>query len=717
MLFAKMNIFTPLSELNPTQTQELLYAYTGPAPVAYGTRTRAVLENIYRPYKYFYHPENIGQALQKKTADKSPDDINVEGPSSGFHRDSVVGFSENFVKKYSLAMEKLRYWILVHLPKMKYAELSKGRQTYSFIHKKNLPAPIALEETVEFLEQNLHRKIGPSMVSFCQAIMDVLSLECTIYALKVSDNPHEVVYESSEDSDGEYIQRINYGHKFKVISFTREELWDQMRKLNTMWKHLERGRLNRRTIATPSMLVRGFVKIVEDAATEILENVPTSGVPVGGEEKLAKLASKQAFHLPVTGELSGDQEKFNECLDPDAMRLMWTIFLEHVQAPKWVKELFNIPFLVFKSKLADMGEGLSYQKGSLVQNFKLGTFESEFDELVPNIHGENEISCRLGMFMGMFNLTSTLLALIAVERPELTGSHVESSDDFIHFFYCKNQDEMFNQAETLRLSLKLVGINMSPSKCILISPAGIGEFNSKFHHRDFVGNVATELPALVPNGTNPMTDLAMGLNVIKHSVNTGQMNMVSGSLAMRIFNKSYKYSYMAEGITRRTRFMQENNIVPVLTNQGAPPVHSFSTMHLDEVALRKHLGLLDEETFLRIMNPNNPITSRSDPSVFFRIESKMPKMMEDTSVGSCYKYSLARNRTISNKPHKVLLAKEEKYQRVTTLIRDCFPEVLITEATVPGTVLEGLRNRISLLIQRSSLNDIQKKRMLEELGK
>nr|AHB34061.1 PB1 protein [Aransas Bay virus] len=710
-----MNIFTPLSELNATQTQELLYAYTGPAPVAYGTRTRAVLENIHRPYKYFYNPEDVNRALEKKTGNKDPQDINTQGPSSGFHRDSVVELAHNFTNKYSLAMEHLRYWILVKLPKMKYAELSKGRQTYSFIHKKNLPAPIALEETVEFLEQNLNRTIGPSMLSFLQAIMEVLALKNTVYTIRYCANPGEIVYESSEDSEGEELHRMSYGSKTRLVHFTRQELWDQMRKLNTMWKHLERGRLNRRTIATPSMLVRGFVKVVEDAATVILENVPTSGVPVGGEEKLAKLSSKQAFHLPVTGELSGDQEKFNECLDPDAMRLMWTIFLEHLKSPNWIKELFNIPFLVFKSKVADMGEGLSYQKGALIKNFKLGEHPSEFDELIPNLTGENEIACRLGMFMGMFNLTSTLLALIAVERPEITGSHVESSDDFIHFFYCETHDQMFKQAETLRLSLKLVGINMSPSKCILISPAGIGEFNSKFHHRDFVGNVATELPALVPNGTNPMTDLAMGLNVIKHSVNTGQMNMATGALSMRIFNKSYKHAYMVEGITRRTRFMQENDIKPVLTNQGAPPVHSFSTMHLDEVALRRHLGILDEETYRRIMNPTNPVTANMDPGVFFRIENKMPKIMEDTSVGSCFKYSLSRNRTIANKPHKTMLAKEEKYQRVTAVIKDCFPEVLITEATVPGTVGEGLIQRIKLLIQRADIDDVRKRELTKSI--
>nr|UUT42627.1 MAG: polymerase PB1 [Thogotovirus thogotoense] len=709
-----MNLFTPLTELNPTATQELLYAYTGPAPVAFGTRTRAVLENIIRPYQYFFKEPDVRRALEIKTGCKEAEEINVEGPSSGFHAASVLQFSENFFKKYRTAMEKLKYWILVKLPKLKYAELSKGRQTYSFIHKRNLPAPIALEETVEFLEQNLKRKIGPTLLSYCQAIADVMEMERTYYETTRDPRPWELILEEVDSDEDEPLFKYKRREEVYTIRFTKEELWDQMRTLNTMWKHLERGRLNRRTIATPSMLIRGFVKIVEDAAREILENIPTSGVPVGGEEKLAKLASKQTFHTQVTGELSGDQEKFNECLDPDAMRLMWTVFLRRLGCPDWIIKLFNIPFMVFKSKLAEMGEGLTYQKGKLSERKKLGEEPSEFDDLVPNIVG-NSISCRLGMFMGMYNLTSTLLALISIEREEITGSHVESSDDFIHFFNCKTHDEMFHQAETLRLTLKLVGINMSPSKCILISPAGIGEFNSKFHHRDFVGNVATELPALVPNGTNPMTDLAMGLNVIKHSVNTGQMNLCTGALAMRIFNQAYKYSYMALGINRRTRFLEENGIIPLLTNQGAPPVHSFSTMHLDEIALRRHLGLIDEDTIRRIMNPTNPITQRSDPSMFFRIENKMPQMVEDYSVPSCYKYTLSRNRTIQDKPHKTLLNKEERYQRVTTLVNKLFPEVLIQEATAPGTVKESLKRRLSLLVDRSDLDEDRKKRILSKV--
>ncbi|BBD20265.1 polymerase basic subunit 1 [Oz virus] len=702
-----MNLFSPRTQLTPTETQELLYAYTGPAPVAYGTRTRAVLENVIRPYKYYYKDENVPTALSKKTGEKSPSEINTRGPSSGFHRNSVIHFSRNLMEKYPEAFEKLQVWLDCELLNMEYAELAKGRQTLSFLQDRNLPAPIALEETIEFLQQNLNKPVGPSMVSYLNCIMEVLSMSETSYEYSVAVNTVQFEYEDDElEGMGPIKMHRETNMKKRRVNLSQEELWRKTCTLGTMWKHLERGRLNRRTIATPSMLARGFVKVVEDAARVLLEAMPSSGVPVGGEEKLAKLSSKLESVAEVTGELSGDQEKFNECLDPDAMRLMWTIFLS--DKPQWVKELFNIPFLIFKSKIADIGEGLTYTKEGVVRRFPFGKYPSEFDELLPNIvkNADQEpigVRCTLGMFMGMFNLSSTLLALIAADRKEITGDHVESSDDFIHFFKTKDHDELFKQAELLRWSLKLVGINMSPSKCVLISPAGIGEFNSKYHHRDFVGNVATDLPSLQANGKNPSSDLAMGLNVIRHSINTGQMNFISGDLALRIFTKAYKYAYLAEGETKRTRFLAKLNEQPLLTNQGAKTVHSVSTLHLDEICLRYKQGMITPEILGRLVNPENPITAPSEEAISFRPEGKLPMILEDTSVGNCFKYTFTRNRTITNKPHRTMLDKERKYKELTGLVESCFPETLIGRVDIPGTVRTACKKRIEYVIEKSDL--------------
>lgn len=164
---------------------------------------------------------------------------------------------------------------------IQYCELSKGRQTWSFILKKNIPAPNALEETVNFLEKNLQRKIGRTLIDYNQAVLDIFELENTTWEYEQTVNKRIL---DPDDCDEDNIEKLTRKVRFtKIGLFTREYLWNQMRKLSTMWKHLERGRLRRRTIATASMLLRGFVKIVEDGARILLQNIDSSGTPIGGE--------------------------------------------------------------------------------------------------------------------------------------------------------------------------------------------------------------------------------------------------------------------------------------------------------------------------------------------------------------------------------------------------------------------------------------------------
>lgn len=171
--------------------------------------------------------------------------------------------------------------------------------------------------------------------------------------------------------------------------------------------------------------------------------------------------------------------------------------------------------------------------------------------------------------MGTYNFTSTLIALIAADCKRITGNHVESSEDFIHFVYTNTQEELFQQSETLRRLFKMVVVNVSSAKAIMISPMVIGEFNSKYHFLDFVGNVATELPVLVLVGSNSSTDLGMGLNTNKNALVTFQMLFPIANLAFKLFIKAYRHACIVEGVTKRTQFMEKNKIEKLILHQGA----------------------------------------------------------------------------------------------------------------------------------------------------
>lgn len=105
---------------------------------------------------------------------------------------------------------------------------------------------------------------------------------------------------------------------------------------------------------------------------------------------MAKLVSKLILDKECTAEISGDHEKWNECLDPDAMRFMWTVFLKKAVVEDWVLEMFNFPFLVFKAKTADMGEGLVFKKEKCLKRMSLYNCNSEFDKYKSNCVGRRK---------------------------------------------------------------------------------------------------------------------------------------------------------------------------------------------------------------------------------------------------------------------------------------------------------------------------------------
>nr|APG77906.1 polymerase PB1 [Hubei orthoptera virus 6] len=699
-----MNLFTPKMVFTPTDTQELIYPYSGPPPMAYGSHTRLVLENVTRSYKYNNPTPNTGV----KTTSKALKDFTYEQPGAYYNKNFLLACTHRTYDKWQSEIKEAldqTQRILFH---QKYADLSKGRQTWSFIQERNIPAAMALKETVEMIESNLGTKLGQSLGEYNQAILDLFEMD----SIKCPK------YQFETDSNGVSKK------KRKIVKYTASELWGVAATINTMSKSAERGKLKRRSIATPNMLLRGFVKFAEDLAAEILKRLPSSGIPVGGQEKLAKLTSIMGMATSKeTGELSGDEEKWNECLDPDAMRIVMTTFMQRSNMPKWIVELIQIPFLFFKGKRAILGPGIplrnryGHTKCFPLDSENLPEDCNQYKFIIPLLDKEsNTLLCRVGMFMGMFNFMSTLLALVTVEGRDKDTKHVQSSDDFIHFFEGESQNDITcNLAPKLYLAYRAVGINESPSKCILIIPSGIGEFNSQYHHKDFVGNVGTELPSITPAGFNPASDMTMGLRVIRNALSTFQMLLPTASLALRLFLKAYRHAYLVEGETERKRYIKSLAIdgSPVVFQGGSSPF-SVTTLHLEEVALKRRNGDIDEQYIRRIMNPDNPF-SGGQAVLTLKNESKRPVLEEDTTVGSCFKFQFARNRTVLNTQFSNGLKEEKAYSEVTKAIESIMPEVQIGITSHTGSVETALRARIEALIESSSLNAMKKKELFEKI--
>lgn len=139
--------------------------------------------------------------------------------------------------------------------------------------------------------------------------------------------------------------------------------------LNTMTKDAERGKLKRRAIATPGMQIRGFVYFVETLARSICEKLEQSGLPVGGNEKKAKLAnvvrkmmtSSQDTEISFT--ITGDNTKWNENQNPRMFLAMITYITKN--QPEWFRNILSIAPIMFSNKMARLGKGYMFESKSM----------------------------------------------------------------------------------------------------------------------------------------------------------------------------------------------------------------------------------------------------------------------------------------------------------------------------------------------------------------
>lgn len=99
-------------------------------------------------------------------------------------------------------------------------------------------------------------------------------------------------------------------------------------------KHGERAKLERRAIASPNIIKRMFLLIIEDFHLKLGKALPGSTISIGGEEKKLKIitdldASKlRTLNLAFVKQATQDATKFNKCLSADLFLMMHKTFFE-----------------------------------------------------------------------------------------------------------------------------------------------------------------------------------------------------------------------------------------------------------------------------------------------------------------------------------------------------------------------------------------------------
>ncbi|AEO09136.1 polymerase PB1, partial [Influenza A virus (A/swine/Ohio/FAH11-1/2010(H1N2))] len=238
-------------------------------------------------------------------------------------------------------------------------KLTQGRQTYDWTLNRNQPAATALANTIEVFRSNgLTANESGRLIDFLKDVMESMDkeeIEITTHfqrKRRVRDNMTKKMV--TQRTIGKKKQRVNK-RSYLIRALT----------LNTMTKDAERGKLKRRAIATPGMQIRGFVYFVETLARSICEKLEQSGLPVGGNEKKAKLANvvrkmmtnSQDTELSFT--ITGDNTKWNENQNPRMFLAMITYITRN--QPEWFRNILSMAPIMFSNKMARLGKGYMFE--------------------------------------------------------------------------------------------------------------------------------------------------------------------------------------------------------------------------------------------------------------------------------------------------------------------------------------------------------------------
>lgn len=442
-------------------------------------------------------------------------------------RDMTVRFLKENQQKIDGLGERVIQALLTHNADL----LTRGRQTWCPIRKISLPAAAAYNNLIRQFKRAGISDVH-SCVDFIQAIFTLMGKqEMVVFAPR---------YEMSKSI--RYDRRL----KMRVPHWTRKKTWEKktlkgekVRKRVMNWfrsfcsyiKHGERGKLERRAIASANPMLRMFLYWIEEFHLALSKLLPGSTISIGGDEKkqkiLSTLLTPSILYYVTTMKFlcTQDATKFNECRSADLFGVFHDILFDPVireklelPKPKYLRTAQRLVltgnFLLAIKRVwlgetpqmkNDFGHHRLPWKSVSSENFS--EWNREAIEAVQRRQPlKDYLEASPGMLMGMHNALSTTIGLATVGLgvdPNKEGYvSLRSSDDSMTLYITAENYDPAILFEKDRRNLKMVGINYSLSNNILMDP-DIGEYKAMFIDGKFVAQYGTETAAMRPQGKNP----------------------------------------------------------------------------------------------------------------------------------------------------------------------------------------------------------------------
>lgn len=258
------------NSLDSLSTVSALYLYTNPPPVGYGTPAPKVAESVLRSYNYNRNPPELRtQQIDLWT-------VNVPywlGPDSEFPFNQVHGnfwareayemFESLLIKNFE-NIQIVADRVTNHFHLTNSTVLTKGRQTWCPLQEQSLPSALAYKNMAELFEMNLEVK-STNCFEWLRCFFRMLERNEIMYngfVLKeqITYNTDKVTRDKTKRIK---TIRIPKTHTIRGKEECYKFMMDLSRSFCSYIKHGERGKLQRRAIASANMILRMFFMIVE----------------------------------------------------------------------------------------------------------------------------------------------------------------------------------------------------------------------------------------------------------------------------------------------------------------------------------------------------------------------------------------------------------------------------------------------------------------------
>lgn len=260
----EINAFGRRKELPSQITNNLTvvstyYIYTGTPPHGYGTQAPKVAETVERAYSFNKKPFNKSVKIGPYTVER----MHWEEEDGVFPIDEVHGnfiaseelmMIEKFLKTHHRTVDEIADKVINKLLHGNSDILTRGRQTYCPFTDQSVTAATAYKRFHDFFVDNLG-PIGPSCLEWAQSIFRVMELERVKYLTVERTKVRKKIFDSKQQQHiwvDKEVAKQTYVYT-NSIQETRDFVIDLLRRFASYIKHKERGKMDRRAIASAGM--------------------------------------------------------------------------------------------------------------------------------------------------------------------------------------------------------------------------------------------------------------------------------------------------------------------------------------------------------------------------------------------------------------------------------------------------------------------------------